>query len=759
MFRSADPDPLPQDGDLRLTRRQILKFVAAGTVMAASGMFAAKAALAEDLIRGGRSVSRTTGQTRRGVASNCALCTARCGIIGFLEDERLVKIEGNPRDPNSRGRLCALGQAGVNRLYDPDRVLAPMKRGGKRGEGKWTQISWEDAYQILQDQLQNLQTQEPDSLVLHTGTEATAMLGRRFVAAVGSRAFVDEAKIKDANREAANRAVLGTAAEVVDVGRARYILNFGGNPYENHPAYLPFVQRLVDARMGGARLVTFDPRLSFTAGRSDEWFPLVPGTDGVVALAMANVIVQQKLHDSQFLAKWVDISEKDLVAQLAAHTPEAASAASGIPAETVRRVATEFARVRPAVAISGGGVDHRSGAVDAQRAVLLLNTLVGAIGMPGGYLPASSISFPEPDPVPAKTFSTTEALQFVQQLLEGKKRAGMYVTAMANPAYSWPGSAAFRQALMDESRVSFLVAMDTNLTETSSLADLFLPAATYLESWGLESPAAQELVPYAAIRQPVVQARGDSLSVDDMLLTMGTRLAGQAPQFFAFPTVENFVSKAISKVPGLSEAGLALLKEQGAWYDTEKTPQYMPPDGVFATPSGKLQLGSITDATDLSSSRHAAAVSVGAGDSEDLTLVTYRPNVHSGDYSANCWWLAEIAHNNSLLIHPAAAQKRGIKQGQRVKVMSEAGSVETAVRITQGIHPGVAALALGFGHSSLGRIALGEQFKSSDAMTAYVWWSGHGNGANASSLISMKSADGGDGLVWMDTRVRVEGLG
>ncbi len=726
--------------------------------MAASGIVAGKAALAEDLIRGGRSVSRTTGQTQRSVVSNCALCTARCGILGFLEEERLVKIEGNPRDPNSRGRLCALGHAGINRLYDPDRVLAPMKRAGKRGEGKWTQISWEDAYKLLDERFQDVQARQPDSLVLHTGTEATAMLGRRLVAAVGSRAFIDEASIQDASREAANRAVLGAPSEVTDIGRARYILNFGGNPYENHPAYLPFVQRLVDARMGGARLVTLDPRLSFTAGRSDEWLPLVPGTDGIIALAMANVILQQNLHDRQFLAKWADIGEKELTAQLARHTPESAAAASGIAPETVRRIATEFASVRPAVAVSGGGVSRQTGGVDSQRAVLLLNALVGAIGTPGGYAPASSVSFAEPDPVPAETFSTSEALQFVQEFLNGNRRVSMYMTAMANPAYSWPGAETYRQALLDESRVPYLVALDTNLTETSSLADLFLPAATYLESWGLESPPAQELVPYAALRQPIVRARGDSLSVDDVILTMGTRLSGQAAQFFPFPTVESFVSKTISKVPGLGEPGLALLKEQGAWYDTGKSPQYLPPGGTLATPSGKLRLSSIADARDLFGTEQAAPVSVGRGDNGELTLVTYRPNVHSGDYSANCWWLAEISHENSLLMHSTAAQQRGIKEGQRVRLTSQAGSLEVAVSITQGIHPDVVAIALGFGHSALGRVAMGEQFKSGDVMTEYIWWNDQGNGVNASSLLSPKRADGGGGLVWMDTRVKVEAL-
>jgi thiosulfate reductase/polysulfide reductase chain A len=754
------PSPIPNssspDEGLRLTRRQLFKLGAVGAAMAATSAVAAKAAMAEDLIRGGRSVSRTTGLVRAAVASTCALCTARCGILGFVEDGRLVKIEGNPRDPNSRGRLCARGHAGINRLYDPDRVLTPMKRAGNRGEGRWTQITWEEAYQTLQDRIQELQARQPESLVLHTGAEAAAMLGKRFVAAVGSKVLIDETRLQEASREAAGRSVLGAAGEVVDVSRARYILNFGGNPYESHPLYLAFVQRLVDARMDGAKLVTFDPRLSLTAGRSDEWLPVTPGSDGMVALAMAGVILQQNLHDAQFLSRWSDVSRAEMARQLAPFTPEAAAAASGVSGETIRRLATEFARVRPTVAISGGGVSYQAGAVDTQRAVLLLNAVVGAIGTPGGHSPATDIGFQDPDPVPGETLSASDTLQFVDAYLQGSRRAGIYMTALANPAYSWPDPAAFRQALLDENRTSFLVAIDTNMTETSALADLFLPAATYLESWGLESPPSQEMVPFVGLRQPVVRARGDSLSVDDMLLTMGTRLAGQAPQLFPYPTVEVYVNKVVSKVPGLGDTGLATLKERGVWYDTGRVPQYLPSDG-FATPSGKLQLGSIADAKGLASGG-SGAVSVN-GDSRELTLVTYRPNVHSGEYSANCWWLAEINHNNALLINPVAAQQRGIKQGQRVKVISAAGEVETSVRITQGIHPQVVALALGFGHSAVGRIARGEQFKGSDPMTVHIWWDRQGNGVNATSLIPGKRADGGGGLVWMDTRVRVEAVG
>lgn len=746
---------------LRLTRRQLLKLGVVGAGMAASGMVAANAALADDLIRGGRSVSRTTGAVRRAVPSTCAHCSAHCGILGFVEEDRLVKIEGNPRDPNSRGRICARGHAGINRLYDPDRVLFPMQRAGGRGEGKWVRLSWEQAYDTLEERLRELQVRSPESLVLHTGLEGSSLLARRFVAAFGSKTLVDEACLHNASRATANRLTLGVDGEVVDVAHARYVLNFGGNPYETHPVYVPFVQRLVEARMGGAKLITFDPRLSLTGGQSDEWFPIAPGTDGLIALAMANVVVQQGLHDRQFLSRWADISVDELARRLSPYTPEAASAASGMRVDDIRRIATEFARVRPAVAISGGGVTHQRGAVDAQRAVILLNAVVGGVGVPGGYCPAPRLSLPEPEPLPPSTVECLEGAQLVDQILQGKSSVGLYVTVLANPAYSWPNSEAFRRALQDEGRVPYLVSIDTNLTETSMLADLVLPAATYLESWGLESPPAQELVPFVTLRQPIVPPRGEALTVDDILLTLGTRLGGDSPGFFPFPTVESYVDAVASRVPGLSQAGgLSLLREQGVWYNLSAAPQHRPGPEGFATSSGKLEIGLVVSDRPAPNVPAAPAQSgSGSLDSGELTLVTYRHNVHFGDYSANCWWLAEIAHENALLMNPDTARRRGIKQGQRVRVTSAVGSSEARVRITHGIHPQVVALATGFGHEAVGRVARGKRFESEDPMTLHLWWDGHSNGVNPTTLLSGRIEEPGGGLVWMDTRVSVETLG
>jgi thiosulfate reductase / polysulfide reductase chain A len=744
----------------RLTRRQLLKLGIVGAGVTAVGGLASQAAMAEDLLRGGVSPSRTTGARRLAVPTTCGLCTARCGILGFLEEDRLVKIEGNPRDPNSRGRLCARGQAGVNRLYDPDRILFPMERAGRRGENQWVRITWEQAYDKLEARLLELQSQDPEGLVLHTGMEGAGMLARRFVGAFGSKALIDETSLHNANREAANQLSIGTSVEVVDVANARYILNFGGNPYESHPVYVPFVQRLVDARMRGAKLVTFDPRLSLTAGRSDEWLPLLPGTDGFVVLAIANVILQQGLHDREFVSRWTDISVEELRSQLSAYTPEAAESVSGVHAGAIRRIATEVTQVRPAVAMFGGGVTHQRGAVGVQRATILLNALLGSVGVAGGYCPAPAMALPDPGPEPPATYPAAEMADHLDRVVRGERPAGVYVTSLANPAYSWPDPQAFAEALKDERRVRYLVAIDTNITETAMLADLVLPAATYLESWGLEAPSPQDMVPYLSLRQPVCRPLGESLSVDDILLTLGTRLGGDAPRFFAFPRLESYLDAVIGQVQGVSEAGgFGLMQEQGIWHDLAAPSQHAALSGGFATASGKLEIRAVAAEAALGNGTASVISDFKGPAGEEFAFITYRPNVHSGDYTANCWWLAEIAHDNALLVNSEVAKRRGLHQGQHVRLVSPVGDLYVPVRITNGIHPQVVALAAGFGHEAMGRIARSERFRSSDTMTMHLWWDKKGNGVNASRLVPGKTEKPGGGLVWMDTRVRIETSG
>ena len=245
------------------------------------------------------------------VPGMCQLCSTVCGIIGYVKDGRLLKVEGNPNDPNSRGYLCARGQASLNHLYHPERLLYPLKRVGKRGEGKWKRISWDEALDEIAEKLKAVRDSgHPEEFAFHQGRQRSKDALKRFLDAFGTKTQLSHRSLCSGNRRAANLTGLWESDwDLNDVEHSKYILNFGSNVFEAHQGHVPFASRVQRGRFeNGAKLVTFDVRMSNTAGGSDEWHSPFPGTDGAIALAMCNVIISRNLHDEQFIERWTNVS-------------------------------------------------------------------------------------------------------------------------------------------------------------------------------------------------------------------------------------------------------------------------------------------------------------------------------------------------------------------------------------------------------------------------------------------------------------------
>ncbi len=162
---------------------------------------------------------------------------------------------------------------------------------------------------------------------------------RRFLNAYGTSSVLIEQAVRRANKWVAQEMTWGASYDIPDAANSKYILNFGANPYETHAHYVPLIQRIIDGRMNGAKLITFDPRLSNTAGKSDKWFPIRPGTDAIVALAMANIIMQRGLYDRDFIETWLNYRPDLLTKHLSQFTPEAAEQESGVKASEIVRIA------------------------------------------------------------------------------------------------------------------------------------------------------------------------------------------------------------------------------------------------------------------------------------------------------------------------------------------------------------------------------------------------------------------------------------
>ncbi|MCL4515813.1 MAG: molybdopterin-dependent oxidoreductase [Firmicutes bacterium] len=804
---------------VELSRRSFLKLGAAGAaLLTLQGSFSSLTA-AKELTAGGKSVSPRTKKERQGIPSVCLQCVSGCGIIGYVEDGRIVKIEGNPEHPNNRGRLCAKGQAGINNEYDPERILYPMKRVGARGEGKWKRISREEAYSEVAARLREVRDLgRPEEFAFHYGRNRLQDYEKRFMYAFGSPTILDHTAICEASKKVGQELTWGTDVDINDAPNSRYLLNFGCSIFEAHVIHNSFAQRVVEGQMNGARLVTFDVRLSNTAARSNEWFPIKPGTDGLVALAMANVIMREGLYDKEFLDTWTNYPSDKLAQHLKQFTPEMAEKESGVPAADIRRIAIEFATARPATTVSyRGACSHENGAMN-ERCIILLNAITGNVDVKGGFcLPRSGKTKGAPDPKPEKPsvksvlasppdypLASHAANQLVLPMIKaGKQKIKVYMTYWYNPAYSLPDTDLAMEVLKDERLIPYFVAIDAYMSEATALADIILPDSTYLERWDPETAGAYSLVPYVALRQPVVPPLGEAVPVRDMFGELARRIGGGMEKYFDFGATEDYIRVAVLENKGLAEAGgLEYLKKHGAWYDKSKKPDYK----SYAKPLKPEELaGATVDAngysivkTDKKGKKQVVGVMVDGKPckgfptgkhgisgkfeiyskkmeekgfpalptyvpvaahrkmkDDELILTTFKVSTQTQSRTANCKWLTEISHDNPLWIHPRTAAARGIKDGDTVKVVSRLKSAVTRARVTEGIHPGVVAFAMGSGHWEYGRVAGAKNFKSADRDTELIWWEKHGNGVHLNSLIPVAADPVGGGQPYMDTVVTV----
>lgn len=544
-----------------------------------------------------------TGHTRGAITripSMCQACTTACGIIANVSNGRLVGIEGNPEDPNNRGAVCAKGVAGPSILYDPFRLLYPLKRAGNRGEGRWQRISWDEAYDEIASRLRTIRASgHPEQFFFQQGRNRSTDIINRFLNAYGTPSFFNHRALCSLNRRAAILATIGESDwDLGDYENSRYILNFGCNWAEAHQGHIPVATRMMRARERGAKIVTFEARLSNTAALSDEWFCVKPGTDGLIALAMSNVICTEGLWNKQWFDTWCNYPADDYARHVAQYSPEYAATESGVPAEAIRRLAREFAAAAPycTTVCNRGSHAHRNGFYN-DRAITVLNAIVGNMGHPGGWCwhPRSAWDteqLPEPGPVPPKPTARSliaEAKEWplanawrgkemkvgeivYQWIKEGRQKVGALMTYNCDQAWAWPEANVVREVLADTDLVPFHVCIDVMHSETANLADIVLPWTTYLERWDIDARPPQGLVDYVGLRQPVVAPLGQSKDIREIFPELARRIGGGMEKYFPWRSTEEYLAEYFKPVPG----GLDHMRAHGVWIDPTKKPHYRP---------------------------------------------------------------------------------------------------------------------------------------------------------------------------------------
>jgi anaerobic selenocysteine-containing dehydrogenase len=808
----------PEPTSWEIGRRDLLRIAAAaGASITGLG--------AIEIIRDPEPTAPVPKDSRPGahtVASMCQMCTTACGIIGHVADGRLLKITGNPEDPNSQGSACGKGVAGASVLYDPFRMLYPLRRVGERGAGQWKRITWEQAYTEIADHLKEIRERgRPEEFAFQQGRNRSVDIVNQFTNAYGTPSVFNHRALCSSNRRAAIATTIGESDwDLGDYENSAYVLNFGSNWAEAHQGHIPVAIRMMRARRKGAKLVTFETRLSNTAALSDEWHCVKPGTDGLIALAMANVICREGLWDKQWFDTWSNYPAADFAAHVAPYTPEWAERESGVPAVTITRIAREFAAAAPACTTicNRGSQSHRNGFYN-DRAITALNALVGNMGKRGGWCwhPRSSWDsafLPQPGPVPdkpkarsiiaeAKDWPLANAFAGKKMkvaevvylwIKEGRQKISALMTYNADTAWSFPEGKLVRGVLADEALIPFHVCIDVMYSETAHLADIILPWATYLERWDIDARPPQGLVDYVGLRQPVVPPRGQSKDIREIFPELARRIGGGMEAYFPWKTTEEYLEAYFRPVPG----GFAHMKAHGTWTDPAKKPWYEPhmrrltpaeldgstedpgsgviykgkdketgePAAIgiriagiarrgFLTPSRKVEIHSdFIVRRGRKANRDVEPLPVyepipshqGAFPANQLIMTSYKINVHNGHRTMQSKWLQEISHTNPALLNRTTADKLGIADGDWIEVVSfrpddaavpggdgsKVGTLRTRVRLTEGVHPLVIAIAHNAGRSVGGPYATNGRNTAdnpgygdtADADLDRMWWKG-----------------------------------
>ncbi|MEF9426136.1 MAG: molybdopterin-dependent oxidoreductase, partial [Candidatus Mariimomonas ferrooxydans] len=593
-----------------LTRRNFMKLgIASGALLTAGGIFTSSAlAGTVKLQQGGKDFSPRTGAERKAIPSACWQCVTRCPNMGFVEDGRLVKLESNPNSKRTEGKMCAKGQAGLNHVYDPDRILYPMKRLGKRGEGQWKRISWDNALTELSGRLKKLRDDgHPEKFMFHYGrmkASSSKLIKSGFLAKYGTKTIGNHTSICEGGKWTAHELTWGKHYDNWDFDKTKFILNFGSNCQEAHTNHIPVSQRLIRAQVDrGVKMVTFDVRLSTTAAKSDEWIPIKPGTDGAVVLAMCNVVMKNGLYDRDFL-KFVratanvnaSVDEKisALKSHLSKYTPEWAEKISGVSASKIKSLAMEFAKTKPAVMVSyRGAVAHYNGN-DTERACQMLASITGNIDNPGGRCRGVGAGWKYPkvkDKPKAKKLKIIDGFpkghklhaaipshhmshQVLKMIKDGKAgRPEIYMWYCYAPVYANGEIQENIDILKNESLIPYTVCSNPFYDESAALADLILPDATYLERWDWEDMVSPTQVGEHILRQSFVKPLGEARDLGDVVIDLADRMGmplgiGSSKEEF----VKKSCEKTAKKIQGFP--GFDYMKKHGVWTDPKAKPKY-----------------------------------------------------------------------------------------------------------------------------------------------------------------------------------------
>ncbi|HSB10652.1 MAG TPA: molybdopterin-dependent oxidoreductase [Blastocatellia bacterium] len=622
-------------------------------------------------------------------ASTCGMCPAGCGIIVRTREHKANKIEGNPFHPVNRGALCARGQAGLEVLYNPDRIKGPMKRVGERGDGKWEEISWDEGIKMLADKLREVDPTAYNDQALFVTTDSrgvTAHVGHRLMEACRKGAYVVWPLFNEVGAETSYSTGYRSAT-VFDLANSTYLISFGARFLETWHSPVMYSQAYGEFRGSSGktrgRFIHVEPRMSMTAANADEWLAPTPGTEYLVALGLAQVIVRENLYKSPASAAFGN--------ELGEYAPENTAAITDIPTEKFIRLAREFAKAERPLAI--GALP-----ANAMPAVTLLNTLVDNLNKKGGVLlPSRHNEYYGPLKMlaPRDSFMELSHTKFA----EARKMHAWRVMMIHrfNPVFATP---AIREEILT---IPFIASFSTFMDETTELADLVLPDHSDLERWDLKSsyPTSGGMV--VSVTQPVIELQCNTRQTADVLLALARDLGGEAAAALPYESAEEIVKKGAADFAAHwgqpdAETAWSELAERGfaAAVEEFRANTYATKDQLNTTLLSGLQLKAALEEDPDYPLTALIYEQLWQGDGSFANLPALQ---ELPDPMTSAMWGAWVE------INPQTAQSLGLKDGDLVDVQTRTGAVRLPALLYPGIRPNVVAIPFGQGHLAYGRYA------------------------------------------------------
>lgn len=646
--------------------------------------------------------------------SICCICDplTQCGLDVYLKDGRIIKIEGTKENPHNAGTLYAKGAATRQYVYHRDRLRTPLKRIGPRGAGEFIPISWDEALDYITIQLNKIKNEYgPEAVVFYAGySKWMRPFLQRLAHTFGSPNYASESSVCARATTMAWKLTFGTQA-IPDIPNSNCILAWSTNPFYSNSC---LARGILDARERGLKMICVDPRYTPMAARADIHLPLRPGTDGALALSIANVIINEELYDHDFVNNYTSGFEayRNYVREF---TPEKGAAITGVPPEKIIAAARLYATTKPAsLMTSACAVVHHTNGVQNYRAVMMLAGLTGNYDIKGGNLAtspsyigvAAGFSTREAEyamprqwkempprvgvdrfPVWCELINEAQAIMLPFQINSGQPYPLKAMLAFGLNYHMWPASDFMADSLK---KLDLLIDVDLFMTDSAKLADIVLPACSSLERSEFRCYAEKYAIYTRPAIKPLYASRSDTdiifdlarrLKIDDPLLNAGYEASldwiltpsgltidelkkHPAGMYIPSPTIvseKKYRTKGFATPSGKMEFQSNLL----AAYGYEGVPFYHPPRYSAATTPDLAQ-------------RYSFILNTGS------RLPMF---IHSRTFRLS--WIRSLRPETALDMNPLDAGHLGIKQGDKVRLSTPRGSIRVRANLTSAVMPGV----------------------------------------------------------------------